>query len=103
MNVFNLKLKDYIKLIAICLGIIALLALIFYLTRGSFFDGLILTCIGLAYTYTILTLFALSVKFIASAFSNDKYQLLPTALIIGLVLVICIYIFKIGFNFLAST
>ena len=102
MNVFDLKLKVYIKLIAICLGIIAVLSLILYLTFGSFFDGFLLTFIGLAFMYLVLVLLVLFFKLITSFFSKSKAEFLVILITLGLSVTVGIYLFKQVFKLLLT-
>lgn len=100
MNVFDLKLKVYIKLIAICLGIISILSLVLYLTFGGFFDSFLLTFIGLAFIYLILVLLVLFFKLITSFFAKSKGELFAILITLGLSVSIGIYLFKQIFQLL---
>lgn len=93
MKIIELKLKVYIKIIAICLGIISVLSFIYYLTVGSFFDSFILTFIGLSFTYLILILLVLFFKLITSLFSESKFQLLGLGVTLVLSIAIGILLF----------
>jgi len=72
MNILDISIKNFVKLILICLGIISLLFMVYYLTAGGFFDGFLLTFIGLSFTYLILILAVLLFKLIANIFMKRK-------------------------------
>jgi len=72
MNILDISVRSFVKLIAICLSIIFVLSSIYYLTVGSFFDGFLLTFIGLASTYLVLILVVLLVKLIANLFMKRR-------------------------------
>ena len=100
MNVLDLKLKDFLKIIIICLGIISILSVLYYLTEGGFFDGIILTFIGLSFTYLILILAVLLFKLVTSFFSNNKMQLLYMGITLIGSIVIGLWLFKYVFKFI---
>ena len=102
MDILKIKLKDFIKMIIICLGIIIILSLGYYLTQGGFFDGFFLTFIGLAFIYLILILLVLFFKLITSFFSKSKAEFLVILITLGLSVTVGIYLFKQVFKLLLT-
>lgn len=94
MNILDISIKSFIKIILICLGVIILFSLVYHLTEGSFFDGFLLTFIGLSFTYLLLMLIVLLVKLVANLFANRKEGLFMMAITLIIAVTAGLFLFK---------
>lgn len=98
MNILDITIKSFIKLILICLGIISALFLVYHFTAGGFFDVFLLTLIGLTFTYLILILIVLFFKLITNFFMKRKEGLLVMVITFALTVITGVYLFKAVFR-----
>jgi hypothetical protein len=98
MNILDISVKSFIKIIIICLGIIGLLSSIYYFTAGGFFDGFLLTFIGLAFTYLVLILIVLFFRLITDVLMKRKEGLILMAITLVAAISAGLFLFKTIFE-----
>jgi len=74
MDILNISSKTYAKIIGVCLLIASVTGSIYYATKGGFFDGVLLTFVGLSLTYLILILSVLIFKSTTSLISKGAIK-----------------------------
>lgn len=102
MDILNISNKTFLKLISICLVIAALTGTLFYFTKGGFFDGILLTFVGLACTYMLLVLSVFIFKNLINLMAKGNIKLIHVALSLAITLVMCVYLFIQLFNIIAQ-
>ena len=102
MDILNTSNKTFIKLISICLVIAAVTGTLFYYTKGGFFDGILLTFVGLSCTYMLLVLSVFVFKNLINFMAKGNIKLIHVALSLIITLVMCVYLFIQLFNIVAK-
>ena len=82
MNILEISIKSFTRIILICISLISVFSLCYYYTLGGFFDSILLTLIGLSATYLILVLIVLLIKLITNILMKRK----EGVIILGIVL-----------------
>ncbi|MFP4844438.1 hypothetical protein [Winogradskyella sp. PE311] len=100
MNILEISIKSFIKIILICLGVIVLLSSVYYLTAGGFFDGFLLTFMGLAFTYLVLILIVLLFRLITDLLMKRKQGLILMSITLVAAISIGLFLFKSIFEIL---
>ncbi len=74
MDILNISNKTFFKLISVCLLIAIVTGTLFYFTKGGFFDGILLTFVGLSLTYLTLILSILIFKSVSNILAKDTIK-----------------------------
>ena len=102
MDILNISTKVYVKLIGFCLLIAAITGTIYYFTRGGFFDGVLLTFVGLSLTYLILILSVLIFKNVTNLLAKDTIRVSDVVIAFIITAAFAIYIFVMLFKLIAN-
>lgn len=76
MSVIKLPYKDFIKPIVVCLPITIVAFLIYHFTKGGFFDGILLTLLGISATFILIVLSVLIFKILSTILVKERYRIL---------------------------
>ncbi|RAJ18043.1 hypothetical protein [Olleya aquimaris] len=102
MDLLNISSKTFVKIISICLLIATLTGTTYYFTKGGFFDGILLTCVGLSCTYLILILSLLIFKSLTNILAKNTIKVWMVILSFVATVSICGYLFLFLFNSIAG-
>lgn len=102
MDVLNISSKTFLKLIGICLAIAAVTGTIYYFTKGGFFDGILLTFVGLSCTYMILVLSVLIFKTLTNILAKDTIKVWTVMVSFIVTVAICGYLFLMLFDLISG-
>lgn len=102
MDIFNISSKTFLKIIGICLIIAAISGTTYYFTKGGFFDGILLTFVGLSLTYLILILSVLLFKTFTNILAKDTIGVLHVIVSFLATVAICGYLFLLLFDTIAG-
>ncbi|WP_397364357.1 hypothetical protein [Olleya sp. R77988] len=102
MDILQLQSKTHYKLISICLAIAAVTGTIYYFTRGGFFDGILLTFVGLALTYFILILALLLFKTLTNILAKKTIRVSDVVIAFIVTATICTFLFVMLFKLIAN-
>ena len=98
MDILNISNKVFIKLISICLLIAIVTGGLFYMTKGGFFDGILLTFVGLSCTYMLLVLSVFVFKNLTNLLVKGNIKTYQVALALIVTLAICVSLFIMLFK-----
>ncbi len=102
MDILKLPSKTFLKLIGISLIIATVAGTIYYATKGGFFDGLLLTFVGLSCTYMILILSVLLFKTFTTILAKDNISVFHVIVSFLITVFISGYLFITLFKLIAG-
>jgi|UPI000487AB48 hypothetical protein len=102
MDLLSISTKTYLKIIGICLVIALLAGTTYYFTKGGFFDGILLTFVGLSLTYLIIILSILIFKTVTNVLAKDIIKVTHVIIAFLITVAFAAYTFVTLFNSIAS-
>ncbi|QCE40997.1 hypothetical protein [Psychroserpens sp. NJDZ02] len=103
MDVLKISTKTFLKLIAICFSIALVTGTIFYFTKGGFFDGILMTFVGLSLTYLTLIVSLLIYRFLINFLAKKTIKVSHVVIAFMAAAAFAATVFISLFRFIANT